>query len=126
MRKPAFHVRLRGAICPKKPHIPILFYLLKTHKFSRTDAAPSAERKPIRLGIWHYLLLGKYAHPIALGERCEYSVGPPGSVFQTVFALRAEYRGFEPPRLFKDRPTDGATWYADFMLEAVCAGYAKA
>ena len=107
MRKPAFHGSLRGSICPKNRTFPSYFTSSKRIKIAH-QCSPSVGRKPIRLGIWHYLLLGKYAHPIALGERCEYSVGPPESVFQTGLPFRQGYRGFENPRLFKDRPTDGA------------------
>ncbi len=40
-------------------------------------------------------------------------------------ALRAEYRGVENPRLFKDRPADEAAWHADFMLGVMDAVYAE-
>ena len=35
-----------------------------------------------------------------------------GAVFQTGLPLWARIRGFENPRLLRDRPTDGAAWAA--------------
>ena len=55
----------------------------------------------------------------AVERRCMQCL-PPGSVFQTVCPLGRGHRGFENPRLFKDRPADGAALAA--QIYAGCVG----
>ena len=48
--------------------------------------------------------------------------GSRGSVFQTGLPLWARNRGFENPRLLRDRPTDGAARACNFMRALRASG----
>ena len=58
--------------------------------------------------------------PHALMEKISHA----GQSFRLT-CLTSKDTGGLTPRLFKDRPTDGATWHADFMLGAMGADYAE-